>query len=1348
MSASEPYSIACVLDGSHTAKDRISSLAVHGEKLYVGRPSGSLSIYRLPQAASSVQSPNSSSISTSNVVSPSSSSSSSTPSGKNAAGAILLSTHLNFHPPNRAVLSLRIVPSLSLILSLCSDGVLHMNHLATLESVQPPPPVAAQAAKGILAFEAQTSIVEWPKDDLQELANVSASPNDGHKTFRGTRSRQIDTDDSGRTLPRGKDLPASSSSRRSRPMTMFSRHDKDKTTQTQPNLRLVTILIVSIRRKLLVLRWLDGEPWDYQDLTLPHSPRSLTFAPSNATTSSEQAQARTASTPVFLAYGTPNDFGVLEIPPASESSGFHHQTLAQRVGEKREFLRDEKQWGKVKELNIPAYTAEYSQHGEAPGLSRTGSPARDGFRSTKPTPIATSSQGTSEAPRSAGLPAAASTAGLLSGLGGYIGFGARSKLPFVRTVPRPSPSKDSKSGEASLSQQSSAGEVLLIRDNTAVFLSASSGNPARRRGLEWPAAVDDVALLPSQHIFSALPSTAQSSAALQIRSTKTLDVMQTIELPPSSNGHISQCTISALLAPPSQSSSAASNTLYAVLTPNSTQDSAQIYKFTPRPWKARLTEMIRQRMWEGAIELVRDGITDGEIEADDSMGFTVGADVKSRLLKPLLALSSLDRFLAGCAAHARKQNAAANAAFEDAVDTWIDLDLNPAKVLCIFPERLAGHGLSRPQSQWAKIWGEELIKEGFHLDDVVDLEVAEPQEVLQDKRVSRLGSRRGSTTSVANSVTNVTGTASAIRDRSRLTSLFGRASRPASIVGEPSSSPTPRKDGFPAQKPETPSANSPAPSHPHPQATKGYLPKNETAEANKQQSVRHSAMEAESRELDEDAGTSAPPSLKNVDMSTNADAAFELSKSCLEALGRFLADRRRIFKPILETSPKVENVRPASSMISFPSMPLPKMSIEDLTTLARVVDTALFKTFLETKPSLVGPLCRIENWCEVTEVEELLESRGKHNELVSLYGGKSMHGKALELLRKLSQNEEDEDEKVGPTIRYLQNLGPDHIAVILENAKWVLQHDRHRGMEIFTADTGKVSMLPRLEVVNLLSSFDPDLCAQYLEHIIHVIGEASPEVHERLGLIYLERVLSSPSSPSLKQDYHHQLFDFLYESQQYRPERILGKVPPDSLWDIRAVLLGRMGQHNGALSIYVDKIGGEEGEQRAEEYCIDVYENSPDDAEGKNIFLLLLRLYLQHTANEQGEDGQKNSSKGPMHDLNPALRLISNHATRLDLTAVLDLLPPLIPIASIQRFLRKGLQASLRNHFDHRVVAAISKERNLQVDEHLGALRNRRVKITQGRTCTICGKRLGVSVLAVTNRGEALHYGCRQETSI
>ena len=133
--------------------------------------------------------------------------------------------------------------------------------------------------------------------------------------------------------------------------------------------------------------------------------------------------------------------------------------------------------------------------------------------------------------------------------------------------------------------------------------------------------------------------------------------------------------------------------------------------------------------------------------------------MKSFLLSALLALLSLDRFLTACGAADRKQMQSAHQGFEAAVDQWIELDLNPAKILSIFPESIAGQGLSRPRSAWVSVWGAELSDAGFSLDEV------EPERSRTTAAAALASSKRELTTASA------TQQEGAARDRSRFASL-------------------------------------------------------------------------------------------------------------------------------------------------------------------------------------------------------------------------------------------------------------------------------------------------------------------------------------------------------------------------------------------------------------------------------------------------------------------------------------------------------------------------------------------------------------------------------------------------
>jgi hypothetical protein len=62
-------------------------------------------------------------------------------------------------------------------------------------------------------------------------------------------------------------------------------------------------------------------------------------------------------------------------------------------------------------------------------------------------------------------------------------------------------------------------------------------------------------------------------------------------------------------------------------------------------------------------------------------------------------------------------------------------------------------------------------------------------------------------------------------------------------------------------------------------------------------------------------------------------------------------------------------------IFALPNAPLSSLTPEQLVRFAQIVDTALFKSYLLIRPGLLGPLCRVPNWCEVSEVEEELRAR-------------------------------------------------------------------------------------------------------------------------------------------------------------------------------------------------------------------------------------------------------------------------------------------------------------------------------------------------------------------------------------
>ncbi|CAK5269220.1 unnamed protein product [Mycena citricolor] len=317
------------------------------------------------------------------------------------------------------------------------------------------------------------------------------------------------------------------------------------------------------------------------------------------------------------------------------------------------------------------------------------------------------------------------------------------------------------------------------------------------------------------------------------------------------------------------------------------------------------------------------------------------------------------------------------------------------------------------------------------------------------------------------------------------------------------------------------------------------------------------------------------------------------------------------------------------------------------------------------------------------------------------------------------------EDKLAPSILYLQKLGPDHLQEIFESGRWLFEQDRSMAFQIFTSEDVE---LPRSSVADYLEGIDPQLCIRYLEFLIQERQEESTLFHDRLAELYLKTTLSARKRNEKDWSQHYdKLLKFIETTDRYRIDRLYSHLSSEDLFEARAILLGRFGRHDQALELYVYRL---QDFLKAEQHCIRAYVAGSDTS---NVFLTLLRIYLQPT------------SKTTADLLQPALELIARHSHQLDSVATLQLLPPLVTTQDVRTFLVGALRAPI---FDTRVVRNLSKARGDQVDCKLMALQTRRVKVTDSRICPQCHKRIGNSFIAVHSpRGEVTHYQCREAFS-
>lgn len=192
-------------------------------------------------------------------------------------------------------------------------------------------------------------------------------------------------------------------------------------------------------------------------------------------------------------------------------------------------------------------------------------------------------------------------------------------------------------------------------------------------------------------------------------------------------------------------------------------------------------------------------------------------------------------------------------------------------------------------------------------------------------------------------------------------------------------------------------------------------------------------------------------------------------------------------------------------------------------------------------PSLAGSLFRIANFCDPEVVMERLEETGRYNDLIDFLHGKKLHRQALEILQRFGQ--EESGLLAGPTrtVGYLQNLPPDQIDLILKFAEWPIRENHDLGMEIFLAETENAETLPRSRVLGFLEKIDVKIAVRYLEHVIHEWNDLSPDLHQRLLMLYLDRINAGQDESMCKEKF----LNMLKESEQYSPAKILDRLNRD-----------------------------------------------------------------------------------------------------------------------------------------------------------------------------------------------------------
>lgn len=213
------------------------------------------------------------------------------------------------------------------------------------------------------------------------------------------------------------------------------------------------------------------------------------------------------------------------------------------------------------------------------------------------------------------------------------------------------------------------------------------------------------------------------------------------------------------------------------------------------------------------------------------------------------------------------------------------------------------------------------------------------------------------------------------------------------------------------------------------------------------------------------------------------------------------------------------------------------------------------------------------------------------------------------------------------------------------------------------------------------------------------------------------------------------LLKFLNMSEFYIPERLLTRFPL-VFYEERAILLGRLGRHEQALGIYVHVL---HDDRLAEEYCKKYYRKDKDSL--KDVYFYLLKMYLDPPS---PSTLGVSASQGivPKPNMNAALRLMKEHAPKIDTSKSLELLPSTTKMSEILAYLENVMEHQAMIRRKNQVLKSMLYAENLQVHEQRMFYEKCKVTITDEKMCRVCRKKIGNSAFVRYPNGVIVHYYC------
>ncbi|XP_035774752.1 vam6/Vps39-like protein isoform X2 [Anopheles albimanus] len=417
--------------------------------------------------------------------------------------------------------------------------------------------------------------------------------------------------------------------------------------------------------------------------------------------------------------------------------------------------------------------------------------------------------------------------------------------------------------------------------------------------------------------------------------------------------------------------------------------------------------------------------------------------------------------------------------------------------------------------------------------------------------------------------------------------------------------------------------------------------------------------------------------------------------------------------------------------------------------LLAIIDTTLLKCYLQTSDSMVASVLRM-NHCYLEESERVLKKHDKYVELIILYQTKGQHKRALQLLQQQADVPGSPLYGHDRTVQYLQQLGTEHKQLVFEFAGWVLTKHPEDGLKIFIEDIPEVRNLPRAEVLDYLLKDHKALVVRYLEHVVNVWREEKALFHNILIQQYREKLLALKNDKELESDaekkaelatLNEKLLRFLKTSKHCHAEKLLGEFPYTDLFEARAIILGRLAKHEKALAIFVQILGDYD---KALAYCNDTYdEHEPLHSD---VYVTLMKILLTPPTAPPYSDVQLHP-RCLTPDHNMVLRILEEHASKINPYTALQILPDNIPLARIKHFLEMSLKYYLEKKHRAQVLKGLHYAEHLQIMEQKMHYESKHFLVSDLSVCAVCKKKFSnQSAFVRIPDGSIVHFSCQDRT--